>query len=253
MTSVLINRPTTSIISLCPELSEAPDSWEQLVGAIKPAPVIVSTMDTEVTVTEVTLSYSPKKKVVKVQKTPSPKTKKTSPKSKKTVHTSSKPEQTDEKLTMTLAEYQKQKVQTPVEVVNDTTLRNKKKKEKAKARKAAAKASEWVSNEKPKAKTVIRKPEHKTNRSLKNSDQNNTTLVLKNLPYTCDSSKDIQKFFRKCGPVKFVNVLKNDEGKCKGIAFVRFETHEGSDKGLDMDGFWYEDRKIYVEYAQERK
>ncbi len=81
----------------------------------------------------------------------------------------------------------------------------------------------------------------------------NTTLILKNLPYSCTSSKELLKFFGKCGPIKFINILKDVEGNCKGIAFVRFETKEGADKGLDTDGFWYEDRKIYVEYARDRR
>ena len=81
----------------------------------------------------------------------------------------------------------------------------------------------------------------------------NTTLILKNLPYDNVTERDIKRFFSKsCGPVKLVNVLK-DGGRCKGIAFVRFENVLGSDRGLTMNGFWYNDRRVYVEYAEDNR
>ena len=81
----------------------------------------------------------------------------------------------------------------------------------------------------------------------------NTTLILKNLPYDNVTERDIKRFFSKaCGPVKYVKVLR-DGDQCKGIAFIRFENVLGSDRGLTMNGFWYEDRRVYVEYARDNK
>ena len=82
----------------------------------------------------------------------------------------------------------------------------------------------------------------------------NTTLILKSLPYDGVTEKDLKDFFKKyAGPVKFVNVLMKDDGKCKGIAFVRFETKEGSDRGLTLNNFCYDGRKVHIEYAQDRR
>ena len=46
---------------------------------------------------------------------------------------------------------------------------------------------------------------------------------------------------------------EDNDGNGKGLAFIRFETKEGSDNGLSMDGFWYGDRKIFVEYARDNR
>lgn len=90
-------------------------------------------------------------------------------------------------------------------------------------------------------------------RPEKNTKFVNTTLILKNLPPNCTSSRELLEIFEECGPIKFINILKDEDGSCKGLAFIRFEKKEGSDKGLDLDGFYYEDRKIFVEYARDRR
>lgn len=81
----------------------------------------------------------------------------------------------------------------------------------------------------------------------------NTTLILKNLPHHGVEVRDLKRLFGQAGSLKFINILTNDDGLCRGIAFVRYEHREGSDKGLEMDGFWYNDRKIFVEYAHDKR
>ena len=81
----------------------------------------------------------------------------------------------------------------------------------------------------------------------------NTTLILKNLPHNCTSSHELLKIFKNCGSIKFIKILKDKDCNCKGLAFIRFETREGSDMGLDMDGFWYGEQKIFVEYANDHR
>ncbi len=82
----------------------------------------------------------------------------------------------------------------------------------------------------------------------------NTTLVLKNLPYEGVVDKALKAFFSKtCGPVRFVNVLREEDGKAKGLAFVRFVKREGSDKGFQLNKFFYEGREIYVDYARDNR
>ena len=158
-----------------------------------------------------------------------------------------------------------QKEETPEEA---KTRRNRIKRQRAQARKAALKdlpQSEqdkrqgWTPVVQEKTKPKLRKPDPESIRGAQrvfrpvDSDVTNpnTTLVLKNLPAHCTTPKYLTKFFSKCGTVKHVNILKA-EGKCRGIGFIKFETREGSDKGLDMDGFWYDDRKVYVEYSRNK-
>ena len=100
----------------------------------------------------------------------------------------------------------------------------------------------------------------KTNKTLSNDNVGkvnkkfiNTTLILKNLPLNCTLSHELLKLFKNCGPIKFIKILKDKDGNCKGLAFIRFETREGSDMGLDMDGFWYGEQKIFVEYAHDHR
>ena len=80
----------------------------------------------------------------------------------------------------------------------------------------------------------------------------NTTLILKNLP-SYVSHKDLRNIFSEPGPLKFIKILTNGDGICKGIAFVRYETRDSSDRGLELDGFWYKNNKIFVEYAYDRR
>ena len=80
----------------------------------------------------------------------------------------------------------------------------------------------------------------------------NTTLILKNLPPYV-SMKELRKIFTDTGPLKFINILKNDDGLCKGVAFVRYESRSGSERGLSLDGFWYKNNKIFVEYAFDKR
>ena len=82
----------------------------------------------------------------------------------------------------------------------------------------------------------------------------NTTLVLKNLPYDGTNEKALTSFFAtNCGEVRFVNVLRQEDGRSKGMAFVRFRNREGSDKGYQLNGFRYEGREISVDYARDRR
>ncbi len=138
------------------------------------------------------------------------------------------------------------------------SLRRKKAKEQSRAKKNEG----WESVEKLKEeveKTKLRIPIGWSKNLYKptppaKGQATNTTLILKNLPHTGVCDKDIKRFFiRHAGPIKFVNILYADDGNCKGIAFIRFETKEGSNRGLTLNKFFYENRMVYVEYAEDRR
>lgn len=125
-----------------------------------------------------------------------------------------------------------------------------KKKQKEKKQKEKKKNDGWTTVKKDeKPASPIRRPEREV--PVKSVQSNGTTLILKNLPKTRNvSAQEIKKFFGKCGTIKFVNILFNEDGTCRGTAFVKFENKTGSDKGLKMNEFWYEDNKVYVEYTR---
>ncbi len=128
----------------------------------------------------------------------------------------------------------------------------------AKAKKAAEE-KEWSSVEKKetKRKRVDTSPspqkvEVYTKPSTKSPESINTTLVLKNLPYNNTWAHELMSIFEHHGEIKVINVLRNEDKTCKGIAFIRFETSEGANKALkNLPNFLYRGRKIFVEYARE--
>jgi len=158
----------------------------------------------------------------------------------------------------TLAEYQAEKQKHIDAMIQEQTQKEQTKKEetqkeqtkKEKKPKKTKKNDGWTTIKKEeKAVSLIRGPDRQY--PVQNVKSNGTTLILKNLPkHKNVSVKEIRKFFGKCGLVKFVNVLTHDDGTCKGTAFVKFENKAGSDKGLTMNEFWYENNKIYVEYTR---
>lgn len=275
MNSIIDTTTTTITITDLLGLEAVSDCWEDLADALSeedsvPTPieppasprVVLQEATMDIVVTEVSRTQ-PKKPVP-------------SPRSKKTKKTKGKK--------MTLAEYYAECERQQAEMLrakekakrledeakrleeeknrpSAKTLRNRRKKERVKAKKEAKKTAEkksWTPVKKAEVKSArISLPQGWTKSLYKPSGQKgkliNTTLILKNLPYEGTTERDLKHFFSKtCGPVKFVNVLY-DGDRCKGIAFVRFENVSGSDKGLTMNGFWYEDRRVYVEYARDRR
>jgi hypothetical protein len=168
--------------------------------------------------------------------------------------------------TMTLSEYQRDKRRKIQELENPTskpvekptTTKNKTTKKKNTEKKTTKNKNTdkgWTTVSKKRRSPKKRQySKSKTNRhSPKKRRFINTTLILKNLPFHGTSESELKNRFQRCGPIKFINILQDDQGKCKGIAFIRFETQDGSDKGLLEDGFWYDNRQIYVEYAKDRR
>jgi len=134
-------------------------------------------------------------------------------------------------------------------------LRRKRKKEAAKAKKNAG----WESTVPKKEESVggpeFRNPSDWTRALYKATEtpKAQTTLILKGLPYDLAGDKDLKEYLKKrAGSVKFINMVHKDE-KFTGTAFVRFETKEGADRGLTLNGFFCNGRKVAVEYARERK
>ena len=82
----------------------------------------------------------------------------------------------------------------------------------------------------------------------------NNTLILKGLPYNDTRVYELLEIFENHGEIDFVKLLQNSDKSCKGIGFVRFTNHEGSEKAVkSLPDFWYNGRKVFVEYAKPRE
>merc|ERR1712232_1004981 len=72
------------------------------------------------------------------------------------------------------------------------------------------------------------------------------------LPFETEEAV-LKKDFEECGEVESLRMPLNDEGKCRGIAFIVFKSKEGVEKALDFDGKEYGGRWLKVQRAGEGK
>merc|ERR1712137_1293211 len=61
----------------------------------------------------------------------------------------------------------------------------------------------------------------------------------------------LKKDFGECGEFESCRMLLNDEGQCKGIAFIKYKTEEGCKKAIEFNETDYGGRTIYVSMAGE--
>merc|ERR1711998_332972 len=57
------------------------------------------------------------------------------------------------------------------------------------------------------------------------------------------------KDFAECGDIESCRMPLNDEGQCRGIAFIRYSSQEACDKAKAFDGTDYGGRTIWVAMA----
>merc|ERR1712110_499837 len=73
---------------------------------------------------------------------------------------------------------------------------------------------------------------------------------IRGLPFSV-SEDVLRKDFTECGEIEKLNMPMNEEGKPRGIAFVKFTTQEGFDAALKFDNTEYGGRTIFVSKAGE--
>eukprot|EP00928_Gymnodinium_smaydae_P017837 TRINITY_DN1680_c0_g1_i4.p2 TRINITY_DN1680_c0_g1~~TRINITY_DN1680_c0_g1_i4.p2 ORF type:complete len:321 (-),score=138.70 TRINITY_DN1680_c0_g1_i4:209-1171(-) len=71
------------------------------------------------------------------------------------------------------------------------------------------------------------------------------------LPFACTEDQ-LRKDFSECGEIEELRMLKQDDGSCKGIAFITFKTQEGVDAALKYDGDDYGGRRLKVNMASDK-
>ena len=116
-------------------------------------------------------------------------------------------------------------------------------KSESKKRTKVASPHSPINNNLPCAENMVKKNTQKQN-------QKNTTIVLKNLPYWDTYIIDMLVQFEKYGEIEYVNVLRNTNKSCKGIAFLRFKDSRAAELALDNGNYWQDDRMIKVEPVQ---
>ena len=107
----------------------------------------------------------------------------------------------------------------------------------------------------PKKRNKIIAPVHhpetpRFNQLIRNESNSVRTIVLKNLPKWDTYIIDMLVHFEKFGEIEFVNVLRNENRSCKGIAFLRFKNSEDANKAIDAGNYFQDNRMIKVESAQ---
>lgn len=77
-------------------------------------------------------------------------------------------------------------------------------------------------------------------------------IYVGNLPYSMTES-GLEELFSSSGKINNINVIQDREtGRSKGFAFVEFESSEGAEAALTLNGHQLEGRTIKVNIARER-
>jgi nucleolin len=71
-------------------------------------------------------------------------------------------------------------------------------------------------------------------------------IIVKGLPFAA-SEHDLNEYFKECGTVDGVNLLKGPDGRSKGIAFVRFTTEDGVKSAVGFSGSDFGGRSVTIE------
>merc|ERR1711912_139647 len=84
----------------------------------------------------------------------------------------------------------------------------------------------------------------------KGGRDNENTVFVRGLPFST-SEEALKKDFAECGEIERLNLPLNEEGKPKGISFIKFKTAEAVEAALKFDNTDYGGRTINVSKAGE--
>merc|ERR1712048_331825 len=82
------------------------------------------------------------------------------------------------------------------------------------------------------------------------SQDNENTVFIRGLPWSV-TEEALRKDFAECGEIEKLTLPLNEEGRPKGISFVKYKTQEGMDAALKFDNTDYGGRTINVSKAGE--
>merc|ERR1719188_2750641 len=84
----------------------------------------------------------------------------------------------------------------------------------------------------------------------KGKGNNELTAFVRGLSFETEE-ESLRETFAACGEIETLRMPLNDEGKCKGIAFVTFKAKEGFEKAKELDDTELGGRTIHVSQAGE--
>merc|ERR1719157_365483 len=82
----------------------------------------------------------------------------------------------------------------------------------------------------------------------KGGHDNENTVFVRGLPFAT-TEESLTKDFAECGEIVSLRMPLNDEGSCKGIAFIKYSTKEGNDKAIEFNETDYGGRQIFCSPA----
>merc|ERR1712232_470280 len=74
------------------------------------------------------------------------------------------------------------------------------------------------------------------------------TVFVGGVPFSC-SEETLRKDFAECGEIEKLTLPMNEDGRPKGIAFIKYKTKEGVTAALKFDGDEYGGRTLKVNLA----
>jgi len=85
----------------------------------------------------------------------------------------------------------------------------------------------------------------------KGGPDNENTVFVRGLPFAVTEDA-LKKDFAECGEIVSLKLPLNEEGKPRGIAFIKYTSQEGVDAAIKFDNTDYGGRNIYVSKAGEK-
>jgi nucleolin len=100
--------------------------------------------------------------------------------------------------------------------------------------------------------TQVNKEEQKVNLDSPTQQAPKFEAFVKSLPFS-STIEEITALFKDCGAVENVNLLKDRNGRSKGVAFVRFNNNESLQKAIAKNGVEVGGRTLVIEAAAPRE
>merc|ERR1711865_650860 len=84
----------------------------------------------------------------------------------------------------------------------------------------------------------------------KSSGGDENTVFVRGLPFSA-TEEALNKDFGECGEIASLRMPLNDEGSCRGIAFIKYTSKEGMDKAIAFNDTDYGGRIISCTAARD--
>ncbi|CAG9333008.1 unnamed protein product [Blepharisma stoltei] len=87
--------------------------------------------------------------------------------------------------------------------------------------------------------------------SYEDKGDEQSEVFVGGLSWEADDS-DLQKFFKNCGSITNIKILKNDQGKSKGSAFIKFSSPEEAQEAIRLNGSEHMGRTLRINLSGDK-